>query len=293
MRTPFAAAAALAATCLGCASIPPPRSMPPSADVALTHARDQMRGCVAVQAAAKIDHFSDRGRFRGDLLLFAARPARLRMDIVSPFGVALATLTSDGTRFALSDLRDKRFLVGPAAPCNIARLTSVPLPGHVLVDLLRGEAPLLRRAGTRPTITWRGDGQYVVTIPSTQLAEETVAFAVPREDIDKPWAEQRLRLTEVAVHQAGELLWRARFDGHAKAPTAGPRVDPDGLEPPTPPSGPVCPAELPRRIRVEVPDDGQDVLFRYDQVTWNPPLPEGTFDQPQPPGTKLEPVVCE
>ena len=47
-------------------------------------------------------------------------------------------------QFALADLRDKRFYVGPAAACNIARLTSVPVPGHVLVDLLRGEAPVLK-----------------------------------------------------------------------------------------------------------------------------------------------------
>ena len=83
----------------------------------------------AVQANAKIDHFGTQGRVRADLMLYAARPAQLRMDVVSPFGVTLATLTSDGQRFGLTDLRDKVFYEGPARACNIARLTTLPVPG--------------------------------------------------------------------------------------------------------------------------------------------------------------------
>jgi len=49
---------------------------------------------------------------------------------------------------------------------------------------------------------------------------------------------------------------------------------------------------LPRRLKVEIPDDGSDVLFRYDQVTWNPPIPEGTFIQPTPAGLVAEEVRC-
>ena len=41
-----------------------------------------------------------------------------------------------------------------------------------------------------------------------------------------------------------------------------PRVDPDGIDPPVPVSGPVCQAELPRRIHVEVPGKDEDVQFR-------------------------------
>src|SRR5271163_4544518 len=130
-----------------------PASMAPSAVAALDRLRETGQCGVAVQANAKIDHFGKQGRVRGDLLLFAQAPANLRLDVVSPFGVTLATLTSDGSRFALADLRDKRFYVGPASACNIARLTTVPVPGHVLGELLRGQAPLLKREG-EPTIAW-------------------------------------------------------------------------------------------------------------------------------------------
>jgi hypothetical protein len=71
-----------------------------------------------------------------------------------------------------------------------------------------------------------------------------------------------------------------------------PLVDPDMLEPPIPTSGPMCTAELPRRIRVRAGKDA-DVLFRYESVTWNPPLPQGTFTQPIPPGVEVQHVTCD
>ena len=102
--------------------------MAPSAAAALDRLRETGQCGLGVQANAKIDHFGKQGRVRGDLLMFAAAPANLRLDVVSPFGVTLATLTSDGSRFALSDLRDKRFYVGPASACNIAKSGVIPMP---------------------------------------------------------------------------------------------------------------------------------------------------------------------
>jgi hypothetical protein len=252
---------------------------------------------MGIHAAAKIDHFGKEGRVRGDLLAFAVWPDRLRMDIISPFGVTLATLTSDGQRFMLNDLRDKRFLHGPATACNIARLTTVPVPGHVLVSLLRGEAPVLKHAGeTETTIDWDSGGYYLVKIKGTTGAEERVKIAPHPDDLALPWDKQRLRVLDVEVKQNDIVLYHAELSDH-KPPAPGdiakPIIDPDGLEPPIQPSGPVCMAEVPRRIHVEVPGSEADVLFRYDNVTWNPPLPEGTFTQPVPQGVQVERVTCE
>lgn len=272
--------------------MPPPRSPVPDGAAAIARARATTACAAGVQAQAKLDHLSDQGRFRGDLLLFAVAPARIRMDVVSPFGVALATLTSDGRRFALSDLRDKRFLVGPAEACNLARMTSVALPPHVLVTLLRGQPPLLVHDDASTRLTWSGRGHWVVELTSSRGAAQEIHLAPHPADLDRPWSEQRLRLTEVIVRQEGRIAWRATLEDHAPIATAAPRVDPDGIEPPIPPSGPPCDAELPRKLHVEVPGDGQDVRIRYDQATWNPPLPEGVFAQPPPPGLPVEQVEC-
>ena len=249
--------------------------------------------CTGVQASAKIDHFGKEGRVRGDLMMFVSQPARIRMDVISPFGVTLATLTSDSKRFALADLRDKRFYVGPATACNIARLTTVPIPGPVLVDLLRGQAPLLKHEATAMTLEWKKEGYYVLRIPSTRDAVEEIHLVPRPDDFGKPWGEQRVRVLDVTVRQQGLVLYHAEMDAHSPAPMSKPRVDPDQIDPPIAPSGPFCDAELPRRIHLEVPGLGEDVLFRYDQVTWNPPLPKGTFTQPPPEGLPVMQVDCE
>jgi hypothetical protein len=247
----------------------------------------------SVQASAKIDHFGKGGRVRGDLLMFVALPARIRMDIVSPFGATVATLTSDSQKFALTDLREKRFYVGPASACNIARLTTVPIPGPVLVDLLRGQAPVLKHGSSAMTLEWDKKGYYVLRVPSTRNAVEEVHLVPRPEDFGKEWSQQRMRVLDVTVFQEGLVLYHAEMNDHAVAPMAKPRIDPDGIDPPIPPSGPFCDAELPRRIHVDVPGLGEDVLFRYDQVTWNPPLAEGTFVQQRPPMMTVTPVTCE
>jgi outer membrane lipoprotein-sorting protein len=289
----LAAALPMVAGC-ACSPIAPPPSSPPTADAALARMRATFACGNAIQASAKIDHFGEQGRVRGDLMLFAARPARIRMDVVSPFGVALATLTTDGSRFALADLRERRFYVGTASACNIARLTTVPVPGHVLVDLLRGEAPVLRHAPEGSAIGWSPDGYWVLAISSTREAREEIHLAPRPEDWTKPWDQQRMRVLDVRVEQQKYVLYHAELSEHAGAPTAGPREDPDGIDPPVPPSGPPCDAEIPRKIHMEVPDpDSSDVRFQYQQLSWNPPLPAGTFEQPVPAGVPVDPVKCE
>jgi hypothetical protein len=296
-RTPPAArrALALAVVLTGCARAPiaPPASVPPSGDDALARMHATFACARAVQASAKIDHFGQEGRARGDLLLFAARPARVRMDIVSPFGVALYTLTANGSEFALADLKDKHFYVGPATACNIARLTSVPVPAHVLVDLLQGEAPVLVHAPREPTIAWSPEGYYAITIPSTRSAREEIHLAPRPDDWNRPWTEQRMRVLDVRVEQAQFVLYHAEMSEHAGAVTAGPREDPDGLAPPLAPSGPACDAEIPRKLHVEVGDPEADVRFQYEDRRWNPPLPQGTFEQPPPDGLRVERVSCD
>jgi hypothetical protein len=287
---PFAALVALE----GCAphvAVPP--SAPPNADAALARMHAAFACGNAVQGSGPIDQYILIGRVRAQSMLFAARPGRLRMDIVSPFGVALATLTANDQRFSLADLRDKHFYVGPAAPCNLARLTQVPVPAYVLVELLRGEAPVLRHDGTQATMAWDFHGYWTVSIASTRDAHEEIHLAPRPEDWARPWDQQRLRVLDVRVVQQGFELYHAELDGHAPAPTSGPREDPDNLAPPVPPSGPQCDAEIPRSIHLYVQDPKADVRLQYDQVVWNPPLPEGTFEQAPPPGMHPEEVLCE
>jgi hypothetical protein len=245
-----------------------------------------------VQGDGKLDHMNEEGRFRGDVMLLASDPDRVRFDVISPFGVVLATLTSDGHRFSMFDMNNKVFLEGPPDPCNIARLTQVHMPAHALVRLMRGEAPLLVHEPSDATITWDGGGYYVVTIRSRHEAVEEVRLTPAPNDFDLPYAQQHVRVLRVRVTQRGYVHFDAHLADHESVATMAAREDDLGLEPPIPPSGPACRVEVPRRIRVQVPYTRADVMFRYKQVGLNPPLVGGVFSQQVPGGVQRRWVTC-
>ena len=275
----------------GCGK-PPPPSMFPSADDALARMHATYACVNGVQGTAKIDHFSPRGRVKGDIYIFAVNPARVRFDVVSPFGATIYTLTSDGERFKMLDLKEKQFLYGPASACNLARLTQVPVPGHALVSILRGEAPVLVHKKPDTSIEWDSGGFYKLILKSTRDASEVIKLKVSDDDWTKPWNEQRVRVIDVLVSQRGGDLYHAEMSRHEATHTASPRVDPEGIDDPIPPSGGACDAEIPRTIRMLVPGTEQDVIFQYRDAKWNPPLVQGAFDQPEPGGVRKVFVDC-
>lgn len=292
-RRAFAPAMVPLLLLLGCAKSPPPSQLP-NAQAAIDRMRATTSCGNAITADAKIDQFASQGRVRGELLMLAARPDQLRMDVLVPVQGSVATLSSDGKRFALRDLRNSRFYTGPATACNLARLTGVPIPSRVLVNLLLGQATILRHDApglAAPTLAWSGNGYYVVTIAGTQDATEEVHLEPRPEDWGKPWAEQHLRVLDVSVTQRGVLLYHAQLDGHLAAKMS--EITPADAVLGITASGPMCDAELPRRIHVEMPAIEQDVLFRYDSVAWNPPIDGTSFTQPTPTDLPLAEVTCE
>jgi len=288
-RVPLVSAL-LTAFAVGCAA-PPPASQFPNAQAALDRMRATTSCSRALTSDAKIDYFGEAGRIRGSLLYVVAVPDKLRLDVVSPFGATVSTVTSDGHEFALFDLRQKQFLRGPANACNLGRFTHVPVPPAALVQLLRGEAPVLVHTPAAATIAWES-GEYVVRIQSTRDATEEIHLQPLEQDYALPFGSQRVRVTEVRVMQQGIELYRAQLVGHRPAKMSGPRVDPDGLDPPVPPSGPSCQSEVPGRLRLQVPDGDQDVILENVDVSHNPPLSTQLFQQSPPGGVVVRYSAC-
>jgi outer membrane lipoprotein-sorting protein len=284
------AQALLATLALSCAS-PPPASQFPNAQAALDRMRATTACSRALTSDAKIDYFGQAGRIRGSLLYVVAVPDKLRFDVVSPFGATVSTVTSDGRDFAFFDLRQKQFLRGPANACNLARFTQVPVPPAALVQLLRGEAPVLLHQPAGASIAWES-GEYVVRIQSTRDATEEIHLQPLAQDYALPFSAQRVRVTEVRVAQQGIELYRAQLVGHRPAKMSGPRLDPDGLDEPIPPSGPSCQAEVPGRLRLRVPDGDQDVILENVDVSHNPPLSAQIFQQSPPGGVDVRYSPC-
>jgi hypothetical protein len=275
----------------GC-SVAPPASQFPSAQAAIDRMRDSYACSRGLMGEAKLDYFGDEGRIRASMLFATSRPERMRIDVYSPFGATLSTFTSNGREFALTDVKAKKYFQGEAKECAISRFLGVPAPPHALVQLLGGLAPVLVHQQQDAQIAWES-GAYLLSIKSKHQAEQTIRLLPTSDDWSKPWSQQRLLVTEVEVKQQGVELYRAELSHHRAVKTAAPRVDPDGLEPPMPPSGPPCNAEVPSRIRFVVPSKGRDVVISTQETHHNPPLLPGTFMQTKNRGLGSVVVECD
>ena len=109
----------------GCARAAPPSRFP-DAQALLARLHDTQKCSRGLSGEGKIDYFGKEGRVRGSLLFMASSPDRVRLDVVSPFGATVSTLTSDGEQFSLYDLRQKLFLRGTATPAIWRGLPTCP-----------------------------------------------------------------------------------------------------------------------------------------------------------------------
>jgi hypothetical protein len=278
---------------LGCCALGgcPPASQYPTARAAIEQVRHTHECSRGLRGEATFDYFDPERRVRVDAFYQVAHSNRVRFDLISPLGTPLSTVAVDEAQFTLLDRQARVFHVGVPNACNVERFLRVPVPPEVLVQLLSGVPAVLAHHAADEHIMWQ-DGNYVAVIEGEHGASQRLVFELVSEDREKPYAQQRLRLIEVSVSQGGVLLYRAELRDYAVTKTAEPRLDPDGLEPPISPSGPPCRAEVPRRIRFEIPISERDVVFEQKNTEHNPPLLPDAFTQEKPPGARRETSVC-
>lgn len=274
--------------CTGCPTKPPPSQFP-NGQAALDRMRATTFCTRGVLAYANVDYLGPKDRVRVDVSVMALKPSNIRLGVFA-FNNLVAELATNGKDFQLANMQTKQFLYGPAQPCNIGRLTTLSLPANVLTDALLGQAPVLKHDAAQTTMEWDGSGYYVVKFAGTNDSNEELHLAPHPDDWNKPWNEQRVRVLDVVVTQKGYTLYHVDFDDHKPTATAPPIKDDAGVDPDIPPSGPACTAEIPRKIHVEVPEEGNDVRFRYDKVSWNPPLQFGNNQFILQPVPGLQPV---
>jgi hypothetical protein len=278
---------------LGCGSAKPPPSAFPDAKSAMARLDATYKDVTGISGSAKIDYLGEKGRVRGDVSVLASGPARLRFAITADVVGAAGEVATDGLKFQADDKGHGKYIIGPAKPCNIARITQVPLPLEELVPMLWGMRPHLDGPIKCDSIEWT-DGYYtLMTSAKADLSHELHVTPYPA-DFDKPWSQQRLRLLGVTTWaKDSTLVYRVTMKDHAATSTAKPITDPDGLNPDVAPSGPMLnDVELPRTIRVEVPSKNSDVIFKYSEAFVNPPLIDGAFNLILKEGVPVEQSEC-
>ena len=280
----------------GCGSTKPPPSVFPDARSAVGRLDATYKDVTGISGSAKIDYLGEKGRVRGDVSVLASGPSRLRFAITADVVGAAGEVASDGLRFQADDKAHGRYIIGAAKPCNIARITQVPLPLEELVPMLWGMRPHLEGPIKCDSVRW-DEGHYTVMMSrATTGAPSHELHVTPYPaDWEKPWAEQRLRLLGVTAWSPdASVVYRVTMKDHAATSTAKPISDPDGLSADIAPSGPVVSdVELPRTIRVEVPSKKSDVIFKYSETFVNPPLIDGAFSLILKEGVPVDESRCE
>jgi outer membrane lipoprotein-sorting protein len=235
---------------------------PPTADELMAALRGRAEHFKTLRATAKIDYMANGGdRAKIKVALLLSRPAKLRIEADSPLGGALSTITSDGTRFSLLDVRANRFLQGPAKACNVARLARLNIPPDDVVEVLMGGAPL---GGTVKGVSWdpNNGGREVLT-----LAQPDGGTTIIQLDArDKRWDVMRAERHD----PAGKLLWRVTnedFKDHGDV-------------------------RLPDTEDVQEPPHGADAEIKLRGVEPNIEIKDELFRLPPPENVQPEPADC-
>lgn len=246
---------------------------------ALESYRDMRRPARVLRAEARVDRRGgEEGRIRGTVRMFIERPDHVRFDAMTQFGPA-AVLTSDGERFALMDLRENRFFVGPTCPSNIERLLGIRLGGAEVTRLLLGETPRIEHEDR--SIRCDG-GAYHVTLEGADGSRQELVFDVRASDAQAAPEEQRLRLRRSEVFAPdGHTEWRVTYDDYRL------------VEDPDDDSDPRRGVAMPFTVRFEDPSAGVDTMVRFERIDLNVAPPAGAFEQQPRPGLDIEDVSCE
>jgi len=230
-----------------------------------THAR-------VLRAEARVDQRGSDGRIRGTVLMFVARPDHVRFDAMTQFGPA-AILTSDGRRFALTDLRESRYLEGPTCPENIARLLGIPMSGEDVAKLLFGGSPVIAYATSEVECD---DGVYHVVVRARDGRRQELDYEVREQDENAPLEEQRLRLVRSEVFgRNGAREWRATYDDYRVVAADGKGI------------------AMPYEVRFEDARHDADTLVRFEKIDLNVEAPADVFVQRPRPGIAVREVQCD
>jgi hypothetical protein len=106
--------------------------------------------------------------------LLVRRPDAVRIDVLSPFGLALALGAQGPLLWAYPPAEATRY-EGPATPANLTRFLGAPVAVRDIVDLLLGVPPARTAAGPLG-LSHTPEGEYRLRVP-LEDGEQTIWFA--------------------------------------------------------------------------------------------------------------------
>ena len=200
-----------------------------------------------------MDYTGPRGKAHLREVVIVERPDRLRIEMMSAFGVALQ-ITSDGNQLYAYHRGEKTFYRGKASIENLARFTRLELDLTEIVDLLVGLPPGRHHLSE---VTIEPDEAIGAWRVSALLAGGgTFLLWFDADDLMLTRAQQ--------FDREGNQLYSATYRGYIQ----------------------VAGVEIPQQIEFEAPLQQAKVTLAYSNVSVNEPLAKNLFRFDPPPGSK-------
>jgi len=235
-----------------CARLPrAPVTAPPqisSAEELLKQLQERAAAVTGLKARGSVSVNSPQKNYSGNILLTAAKPARLRVDILNFWGQSLVTFLSDGQEMKLLVYGDSKLYKGPATPDNLRRFLPVVVSQEDFLAALTGH--LAFQQYDKPVLLPSPEpAVYLLELTRRDLPEKVrLTIAAPTLQI----------LTAQWFAPAGQETLRAEFSNFLES------------------GGVAGPGE----IRLASGDGDSQVRLRYRDVTFNAPLTAAAFDLP-------------
>lgn len=202
----------------------------------------------------RVTYFGERGRIRLRAVLVAERPAKFRIETLSPLEQPIQVMVSDGNRLRL--LAEGRFYEGQSTARNLSRILPVPLSPSNLVDVLMMGVPMDAQYRA-DHIEWADSSgeRGRLTLTSTSIAHLVLDYDVATNTV------RRLRMPTRAS-QAEVVIEFERFE--ALPPPLG--------------------LNLAHRIKIRLPTEEHEVTLKLKDVAVNVGINPSFFELSPPAG---------
>lgn len=191
------------------------------------------------------------GGLSGDHLIHGVYPARLRAEVMGPFGRPVLLLIADGARLTVLDYRDNRAYAGPANRDNLARFLGLRLSVSEVYSLLTGNLPLMPHEGARVAPAPKQGAAMLELVGPGGAVGQDITFSLGDFSVLAGWLRQFGR----------QGVFSAQFSDLVKR----------------------GPGRFPLHIKL-TDDDNRQVLLDNDQLTINKPVDGALFEPNLPPG---------
>jgi outer membrane lipoprotein-sorting protein len=241
----------------GCAQFTRRTAAPPapvSAERLLASIDERAAALRTFRALAQMHYVGPKESLAIKEVIAIRRPDHLRIEMMSPFGVALQIAT-DGQRLFAYHHGERTFYGGRASAENLARFTRLDLELAEVIDMLIGLPPARERRGAPSIVFERPQGWWKVT--SDLVRGGTLVLWFDPESL--------LAMRASEIERGGIVRYVAQYAQYETM--AG--------------------VALPRDVRFEVPGQQAKIDLRYSNVSVNAELDSSLFAFDPPPGAKI------